>query len=84
MTSGTYRRGYHPASLSNLNKEGAKPRYEQKKKSHQVLVTPDGWEGLRTLALEHGVSISELVELIGRRELTLCPSEREESVEPIE
>jgi hypothetical protein len=70
--------------LSNLNKEGAKPRYEQKKKSHQVLVTPDGWEGLRTLALEHGVSISELMELIGRRELTLCPSEREESVEPIE
>ncbi len=43
-------------------------------------ITPDGWEGLRTLALEHGVSISELVELIGRRELTLCPSEKEERV----
>jgi hypothetical protein len=67
--------------LSNLNKEGAKPRYEQKKKSHQVLVTPDGWEGLRTLALEHRVSISELVELIGTRELTLCPSEKEERVD---
>jgi hypothetical protein len=35
---------------------------------------------LRTLALEHGVSISELVELIGRRELLLCPSQQQEKV----
>lgn len=79
MTSSTYRRGYHPASLSNLNKDGAKPRYEQRKKSHQVLVTPDGWEGLRTLACEYGLSISELVELIGRGELAVSSSHKEDS-----
>jgi hypothetical protein len=59
----------HPNSLANLkpNREGSKPRYGEKKKRRNVLVTDPGWEEVKAIAKEKfGLSISELVEQIGR------------------
>ena len=55
---------YNPRSRDNL-----KPRkryYEEPKKRHEVMVTPEGWEGFKALASRRGLSASELIEQLGR------------------
>jgi hypothetical protein len=55
---------YNPRSRENL-----KPRkryYEEPKKRHEVMVTPEGWEGFKALASGRGLSASELIEQLGR------------------
>lgn len=55
---------YNPRSRENL-----KPRqryYEEPKKRHEVMVTPEGWEGFKALASRRGLSASELIEQLGR------------------
>ncbi|QQE67469.1 hypothetical protein GFS31_41820 (plasmid) [Leptolyngbya sp. BL0902] len=55
---------YNPRSRDNL-----KPRkryYEEAKKRHEVMVTPEGWDGFKALATAHGLSASELIEQLGR------------------
>jgi hypothetical protein len=55
---------YNPRSRDNL-----KPRkryYEEPKKRHEVMVTPEGWEGFKALASDRGLSASELIEQLGR------------------
>lgn len=55
---------YNPRSRDNL-----KPRkryYEEPKKRHEVMVTPEGWEGFKALASGRGLSASELIEQLGR------------------
>lgn len=63
-----YGRGQNPKSRQNLLSD--QPRlYDEKKSRHTVMVTPTGWLGLRELADSMGISISELIERVGRGEL---------------
>lgn len=72
----------HPNSLANLkiggnSEHNRRPTdYEQPKQRHGVLVTPRGWEGLAFLAQQVGVSVSELLERIGRGKVLI---EREQA-----
>jgi hypothetical protein len=64
-----YAPGENPASLENL-----KPRetfYDERKERKQIIVTPTGWAGFKELAQEIGLSASELIEQIGRREIEI-------------
>jgi hypothetical protein len=64
-----YAPGENPTSLENL-----KPRetfYDECKKRWQIMVTPTGWAGFKELAQEVGLSASELIEQIGRREIEI-------------
>ena len=59
----------HPNSLANLKAGGGgnKPRYEEKKQRRHITVSTPGWEEAKAIAKEKfGLSISELVEQIGR------------------
>jgi hypothetical protein len=57
----------HPNSLANLNRSGGQPRYyEEPKKQRNIQVTSVGWEEIRAIAIERGLSLNELIEQIGR------------------
>jgi hypothetical protein len=57
----------NPKSLKNLTHEGRPTVYEQKKTTHNITVTPAGWEGLQAKAHSLGYSgVSEFVEQVGR------------------
>ena len=64
MNGSTFSSGNHPRSRKNLRPR--KPTYGQNKVRKDVYVTPDGWNGLKEVAEKHEVSVSELVERIGR------------------
>ena len=55
---------YNPRSRDNL--QPRKRYYEEPKKRHEVMVTPEGWEGFKALASDRGLSASELIEQLGR------------------
>lgn len=61
----------HPNSLANLRPiKGSKPRYEKCKKKRNITVTEDAWiEAKRSIKEELKISVSEMVELVGRGEL---------------
>ena len=61
----------HPNSLANLNRQGGQSRYEEPKKQRNIQVTSVGWEGIRAIAAERGLSLNELIEQIGRRKIPL-------------
>ncbi|HAZ46393.1 MAG TPA: hypothetical protein DDW76_34010 [Cyanobacteria bacterium UBA11369] len=61
----------HPNSLANLNRQGGQPRYEEPKKQRNIQVTSVGWDGIRALASERGLSLNELIEQIGRGKIPL-------------
>ena len=42
-----------------------------------IQVTSAGWEGFRAIARERGLSLSELIEQIGRRKITLADAEEQ-------
>lgn len=59
------------SSLANLELGrrpgyGRTPKYGERKKPRGITVTDSGWDGLQHLAQEEGVSVSELIERIGR------------------
>lgn len=64
-------------SLSNL-KPGESPGrnafYKQKKNKHTITVTDEGWTNLKKLAEGLGVSVSEVIEQLGRGQLTVLDS----------
>lgn len=67
-------RGQNPKSLENLSKSprtGRTKRYGDRR-SHEVLVSEEGWEGAQQAAKDADCSgISELLEKIGRGEIVL-------------
>ncbi len=68
-----YSPGTHPKSLENLTHHEGRPlTYDEAKKRHEVSVTDTGWTGAKKAAKEAGCTgISDLLEKIGRGELTL-------------
>lgn len=61
-------RGINKKSLANLQ-PGGEPRYEQPKRQRNVSLTDTGWQGLKEIALDSGLSLAELLEQIGRRKI---------------
>lgn len=49
--------------------------YDVPKTKHTVTLTPDGWEGVRVVAENQGVSVSEFLEKIGRGQLAVLDTE---------
>lgn len=67
-------RKMNPKSLENLRmgqSPGRKPVYTQSKSRHGVTLTSEAWAGVQALALRLGVSVSELLERIGRNQLAV-------------
>ena len=65
----------NPNSLANLSREGRPPTYDEKKKPRMLTVTATGWDGVKVLASEYGLSVSELLERLGRKFLTIVDLE---------
>ena len=61
----------HPNSLANLKHDGRPLKRGSAKKSRRLSVTNEGWEGCQKLGSEIGLSVSEIVESLGRGELIL-------------
>ena len=61
----------HPNSLANLKHDGRPLKRGSAKKPRRLSVTNEGWEGCQQLSLEIGLSISEILESLGRGELIL-------------
>ena len=57
----------NPKSLLNLKPGERKPRYSEAKKKRNLSVTDTGWEKAKeSIKEELGISVSELLEQIGR------------------
>ncbi len=61
----------HPNSLANLKHDGRPLKRGSTKKPRRLSVTNEGWEGCQQLSLEVGLSVSEILESLGRGELIL-------------
>lgn len=61
----------HPNSLANLQHEGRPLKRGSEKKSRRLSVTNEGWQGCKQLSDELGLSVSEILESLGRGELIL-------------
>ena len=61
----------HPNSLANLKHEGRPLKRGSEKKSRRLSITNEGWEGCKHISSELGLSVSEILESIGRGELIL-------------
>jgi hypothetical protein len=59
----------NPKSLENLTHEGRPTTHGEKKVTHNISVTPTGWSGVLNVAHAFGVSVSELIEQVGRQKL---------------
>lgn len=55
----------------NFHSDKSHPMYSELKKQHSVTITETGWKSLKAIAAEHGVSVSELFEQIGRKKLRI-------------
>ena len=67
-------RKMNPKSLENLRmgqSPGRKPVYNQSKSRHGVTLTDDAWAGVQAIADRLGISVSELLERIGRNQLAV-------------
>ena len=60
----------NPKSLANLQ-FGSNTSYSEPKKQRSITVTETGWLAVKERAGEVGVSVSEMVELIGRGKFKL-------------
>lgn len=54
-----------------MPKESPKTYSEKKEKRMSLSLTPTGYEGFAAVAQELGLSMSELIERIGRRQISL-------------
>jgi hypothetical protein len=61
----------HPSSLANLKHEGRPLKRGTAKKHRRLSVTEEGWQGCMEISDELGMSISEILESLGRGELIL-------------
>jgi hypothetical protein len=61
----------HPNSLANLKHEGRPLKRGATKKHRRLTITDEGWEGCQELSSELGMSISEILESLGRGEFIL-------------
>lgn len=61
----------NPKSLENLTHDGRPPKYGEKKKVRRLTVTEEGWQGVSEIASAYDLSVSEILELVGRGELVL-------------
>ncbi|MEM7761693.1 MAG: hypothetical protein AAF298_26770 [Cyanobacteria bacterium P01_A01_bin.40] len=61
----------HPNSLANLKHDGRPLKRGSTKKPRRLSVTKEGWEGCQKLSHEIGLSVSEILESLGRGELIL-------------
>jgi hypothetical protein len=71
-------RKIHPNSLGNLTHEGRPPAFNEAKKRRYLTVTDTGWVNTKAIAKELGCSVSELLEKIGRHELTVSGTKVED------
>lgn len=71
-------RGSHPNSLANLKHEGRPPITGERKRNRTITVTDTGWQNAQSIASSLGMSISELVEKLGREEIKIVVPEPEE------
>ena len=60
---------FRDESLANLRPR--EPMYGEAKKRRELLATDEGWAGLKGLAASHGLSVSEMIERLGRGTLSL-------------
>ncbi len=70
-------RKMNPKSLENLKmgqSPGRKTIYSKSKSRHGVTLTDDAWARVQELADQLGVSVSEMLERIGRSQLTVVES----------
>ncbi|MCT7964355.1 hypothetical protein NG791_27125 [Laspinema sp. D1] len=68
----TEKKELHPNSLKNLTyHEGRPKKWGEQKKTRKLTVTETGWEGVVEIAQEQGHSVSELLEMLGRGQLSL-------------
>ncbi|KAM3099268.1 hypothetical protein ACKFKF_15050 [Phormidesmis sp. 146-12] len=71
----------NPKSLANLIHEGRPLAFDEEKKRRTLTVTESGWEGAMAVAKELDCrGISELLELIGRKQLLVHQLPPPESV----
>lgn len=61
----------HPNSLANLKHDGRPLKRGSAKKTRRLSVTEEGWSGCQKLSQELGLSVSEILESLGRGELIL-------------
>lgn len=70
----------NPKSLENLIHEGRPPAFDEDKKRRTLTVTESGWEGAMAVAKSLECrGISEMIELIGRGQLSVVASSSEPS-----
>lgn len=73
---------FNPKSLENLNfRRGIKPPgrktdYDQPKVRRGLAVTEAGWNGVKAIAQHFGLSLSEFIDRLGRKELLVCDPEK--------
>ena len=61
----------NPNSLANLKHEGRPLKRGARKKTRRLSVTDEGWSGCQIIAKDVNLSVSEILEAIGRGELIL-------------
>lgn len=61
----------NPKKAVSFNPDKSHPMYSELKKQRSVTITETGWVELKAIASEHGVSVSELFEQIGRKKLRI-------------
>lgn len=61
----------HPNSLANLQHEGRPLKRGSAKKHRRLSVTEEGWQGCLEISSELGISVSEILESLGRGEFIL-------------
>ncbi len=61
----------HPNSLANLKHEGRPLKRGTTKKHRRLSITDEGWQGCQELSSELGLSVSEILESLGRGEFIL-------------
>lgn len=64
-----------PKSLANLVHNGQPQTYDEPKRHRRLTVTNIGWDGIQAIAAEHGISVSELLEKLGRKQLAVVDLE---------
>jgi hypothetical protein len=76
-------RGTNPKSLLNLSTEGRPTEYDERKEDHKVTVTPTGWRGVKQFAKSLSLSVSGLLEKLGRGQLLLVSEDELEIIQKI-
>lgn len=61
----------HQNSLANLSREGRPKKRGSEKKHRRLSVTDEGWEGCKEISDDLGISVSEILESLGRGEFVL-------------